>query len=282
MLREKTRVLPAIITAAIAVPSGSAHAGLALEVIDHANFVVNTAIAGSNVIQNAQLIDISHQLRNADEGSTVYNIDTSTKNIDNSTTKLTEINTEINESIQFNTEINAEFNWTINNGQDVIIPIPLEMNDHLKKIKGGQSTGEFVSHFRDASSYGGSQADADFTATRFEGSRARKAANDALAHLLDMDKNAIDMDVANIKRLAEISNEAKGHGRQLQVANAIAGTQVNQLMKLRSMLMVSEEARAAEARVAADKDAQAIAVGNRMRKGLQQMKERTMQLLPAR
>lgn len=289
MKAVKTELKLAPLAVALTMASGTAHAGLALNVVDNANLLINETIMASNIAANVQLTAIKKTLRNAGEGTTVYNIDKSskhidksTRNIDKSTTQLTEINTKINNNLQFNTEINAEFNWTINKGEDVIIPIPLKLVPHLTKIKNGQDTGEFVSHFRDVEAYEDFPVDADFTANRLEGSRARKAANDALAHLLEMDKDAMDADVENIQRLADVSNKAKGHGRQLQVANAIAGSEVNQLMKLRAMLLVSEEARAAEARVAADRDAQAIVTGNRMRDGLEAIVRRTPSLLPVR
>ena len=89
-----------------------------------------------------------------------------------------------------------------------------------------------------------------------------------LAESLDAQAEGLVEEGEALKKLADLSRSTQGHGRQLQVANALAGSQIDQTMKLRSMLLASEEARAAEAQAMADKDARAIATGKRLRDGL--------------
>jgi len=99
-------------------------------------------------------------------------------------------------------------------------------------------------------------------------SRSRKAANDALVSSVNLEREAIGSEFTQLGSLSARIKEGQGQGHQLQVANALASTQVHQMMKLRSMMVVSEAARAAEAQVAAEKDARAIAVSKHMRAGL--------------
>ncbi|WP_213948968.1 hypothetical protein [Luteibacter sp. dw_328] len=229
--------------------AGNAHA--IVPVID----VVN---ATSNIIQNFQLKAIKHSLTNTGDGT----INNYTNNIDRSTTN-------IDKSIVENTEISNEFTWIISKGsEDEVVPIPREVAEKLKAVLGEHTNDGYAAQFQSAKYYVDQESREEFTEVGFEGSRARKAANDALIKSIEMDQEALEKEAESLTLFADKSKDAKGRGRQQQVANVLAGTQVTQLMKLRSMMLVSEAARAAEAQASADKDARAIATGKAMRAGL--------------
>lgn len=228
-----------------------AYAGM--PVFDAMNFV-------SNVVQNFQLAGIKHQLASPGKGTVNYN----TTNIDNSTRKSVEIDIK-------NIEIDADFTWIINNGKDEIIPIPDDVKDKLVALIGGEGAGSFDSYadrYKDAKHYMDDKS-ADLGSPALEGSRARKAANDMLVKSIQAEQGALGAEVEAVKKLAVISNKAEGHGHQLQIANALAGSQINQMMKLRNAMLVSEAHRVAEAQASADREARSIAVGQRMREGLE-------------
>ncbi|NID16416.1 hypothetical protein [Luteibacter yeojuensis] len=244
--------------------------------------VFDMAVFASNVAQNFQLTGIHRQLADKESGTINYytnnidkstlSINKSTTNIDKSTTAIKNINkdilnvnTEINKNIEFNTEIYNEFTWIINKGGDEIIPIPFK--DKLAAIMDGQSTDDYVKHYKTVEDH--AKAPASFgDKAAIESSRARKAANDALVATIADDEAELLGEVESIKELADLTATAEGHGRQLQVANALSGSQINQLMKIRSTMLAAESARVAEAQASADREARAVAVGIRLREGL--------------
>jgi len=270
--RSKAKCLLACCSFAFA---GTASAGI--PVFDLANDL-------SNIAQNFQLTLISHQLSDKDEGTVNFynnqisvhsnNIDNSTTNIDKSTTVIKESTTnidasttEINKTTNLNFAIESHFTWIINKNGQEIIPIPAPILEGIEKIKKSGSTDAYLANFKAAESYT-SMTDEDRKLTGIEGSRARKAANDMLVRSLDAQVDGLKAEAEGLKMLAEKSNKAQGEGHHLQIANALAGSQIDQTMKLRSMLLASESARAAEALASADKDARAIATGKKLREGL--------------
>lgn len=256
----------AMVIAAMAATCVSTTATAGIPVFDVMNFA-------SNVAQNFQLTMIKHTLTDKGNGTINHytnNIDNSTKSIDVTATKIHNVNTEIFNKTVYNTAITADFTWIINKGSDEIIPIPYEVEKMLAKVRGEGDSDAYAARFKEASTYyaslGGKQGDT--TAAGFEGSRARKAANDALVKVLDIEEGRLAGEAEGLEDLADKSNKAEGHGRQLQIANALAGSQANQLIKLRSIMLASETARAAEAQAVADKEARAIATSRRLRDGL--------------
>ena len=81
-------------------------------------------------------------------------------------------------------------------------------------------------------------------------------------------QDQIQADTDALKGMKDAIQKSQGTGHQLQVANALAGSQAVQLVKLRSLMLASEAARAAEAQASADKDARAIAVSKQLNDGL--------------
>jgi conjugal transfer/entry exclusion protein len=241
--RNTIRFLAAVAVAAATCP---AHASL---VFDIPNLIVNK-------LSLKELRTIRDELHNQTSGTVNYNT------------------LEINKTTQLNYDIDADFTWIINNGGDEIIPIPRNVMEKLNDILGAQSVEAFNAHYRKASDYSGMPQDGYDVAV--EGSRARKAANDTLVQALSEEQNAFVSEIDAIKRIGELNKNVQGQGNQLQVANALAVTQVNQMMKLRSMMLVSESVRAAEAQVSADKDARAIAISRHMRDGLEDAAEQSV------
>lgn len=250
----KHRVFMMALGFAAASPQ-QALAGWAVSVLDFDNLVVNEALLASNLVQNVQLKLLRKALVNGGEGTVknyTVNIDNSTKNID--------------KSITHNTEINNDFTWIINKDGEEIIPIPFR--EKLGKVLDGQSAETYTSHYQSLEHHELDPLGKYGDATAMEGSRARKAANDALVEALTTDEAAMNTEVAGVNRLLDLTKTSEGHGRQLQVSNALAGSQINQLMKLRAMMLASETVHAAEAQAAADRDARAVAVGKKLREGL--------------
>ncbi|HVI56680.1 MAG TPA: hypothetical protein VM621_16695 [Luteibacter sp.] len=221
----------------------------------------------SNIVQNFQLAAIKRSL--TDKGGDTVNHYTS--NIDQSTSIISETTTNIDKSIAFNTEITGDFTWIISNGKDEDVPIPRVLGT-LNAVLGGQSSDDYVARFRSAKDYvaanQGDGAQEDFGQVGLEGSRARKAANDALVKAIEKEQEGLSDDAVSLKTIMKENINAAGHGHQLQVANTLATTQVSQLMQLRSMMLASDAARVAEAQSAADKEARAIATSKALRSGL--------------
>jgi conjugal transfer/entry exclusion protein len=221
------------------------------------NAIANEVNAASNLIRNGQLEEIRRQLSSKEEG-TIINY------------------------TQINTDIDAHFTWIINKETgDEIIPIPRDVQTKVDGIRKGQTTTQYTSHYKSLDMIGETEATGRYADNdTVEASRARKAANDALVEAIAHDELALSSEAKALRELQDHTNDAKGHGNQLQAANALAGSQINQLMKLRSMMLVSEAARAAESQAAADREARAISVGKHLREGLSDVLRET-RLVPA-
>lgn len=259
----------AVVLVAIIATSTTGRAAASVAVFDMMNFF-------SNVAQNAQLVAIRKSLTDQSGGSLkqhAENIDKAAQQTNASSAHIAAMSSEISRKLDTNAAIDANFTWIITRGAhgDRIVPIPHEVKQLLQKVHAPGGSDDYAAHFEDASAYytrlGGNAGDA--AGADFEGSRARKAANDALVKIIDMEQGRLDDEAGGLEALATVGNAVEGQGRQLQIANALAGSQANQLIKMRSMMLASEFARAAEAQAAADKDARAIATGRHLREGLQ-------------
>lgn len=260
--------------------ANAAQAGV--PVFDIVNAVQNVFIKGQLAAINKTLSPakgdqtINYYSKQIDKSTT--NIDESTTHIDESTTNIDESTANISVLTTINTSIDNDFTWIISIGEDPdeIVPIPTPVDDKLKAILDGRTSDQYAAQFRTAKYYVDSKDDEDFQVIGLEGSRARKAANDALVKSIETDQIGLKNEAGALHDLGEKTNKLKGHARQLQIANAVAGLQADQLMKLRSMMLVSEAARAAEAQAAADKDARAIATSKAMRNGIAAEREQTI------
>lgn len=250
-MKENTRAAIRCFTLAACV--AMALPAQAMLVFDVPNFIVNK-------LSLIQLKSIKDELHNTDKGTVNYN-----------TLEINKNTLQIDRTIQLNYEsnyaIDANFTWIFNGGGE-IIPIPQPVQDKLKAILNDASVDQYTAHYKDANGFGPFPEGGYKDNVATEGSRSRKAANDALVSSVNLEQETIGSDFAQLAVLSAKIKEAQGQGHQLQVANALASSQVHQMMKLRSMMVVSEAARAAESQVAAEKDARAIAVSDHMRHGL--------------
>lgn len=235
--------------------TGSAHA--MVPVIDVPNLFVNKF----NFLMLAKIRDELHDKTEGTVNNNTYNTSNNTANIDIKTSQLVEYN-------RWNYDIDNSFTWIINEGGGEIIPIPKVVENKMRKILDGKTVDVFTGQFKSAADYKKLPVGSYGNAAVFDGSRARKAANDTLVQAVESEQQAFHGELDALKALAVLNKETKGHGNQLQLANAFSASQINQMMKLRSMMLVSEAARATEAQVEADKDARAIAASERLQDGL--------------
>lgn len=252
-------LLPLVITACVC-HTREAYAGI--PVFD----AINDA---SNVIQNFQLTKIKKALSGKGETTINHytsNIDNWTKNIDN--------------SMNINTDITADLTWIISIGSgDEDVPIPKGVIGTIEAVLGGKSSDDYVAGFQSATYYV-DRKEEGFDEGGLEGSRARKAANDALMKSIDISRIGLQKEAESRHEWFQKSLEVTGQARQLQVANSLAHSEVDQLMKLRSMMLVSEAARAAENQASADKDARAIATNRALRDGLTEARNQIIKPQP--
>jgi len=246
------------LAAAVALPS---HAVI---VFDPLNFLANV---GSKLL----LAKISHQLEDSSSGTVnnnTWNTAIHSEQTNLNTKNIWDIDVQ-------NTTIDASFTWIINNnGGGEIIPIPKELKDKLDDIMNKQSVDSYTAHYRSLDEYRKAPVLEYGNDTVVEATRARRAANTALAHAVVSHETELEQDAVALKTLQAKAEEAVktgGRNAQIQVGNALAASQVNQLTKLRSMMVMAEAQRVAEAQARADKDARAVAVGMHMREGLGDM-----------
>lgn len=278
-VRKKIAPLAMALATGLASTASQAGVGAGIPVIDAANLAMNTANFAANTAsalaneksaladiatagfagaQVVQLEKIFQQLSDVKGGTVIHH----TVNID--------------KSIEFNTAIDNDFTWIINKDTDnEIIPIPFEVKQKLDDVRGGQSTTDYTAHYQTVDDYTKQPMGRFGDPSTSESSRARKAANTALVEAISADELALDSEAKAMKELAELTRTVKGHGNQMQVANALSAAQINQLAKLRSMMLVAETARVAELQAKADRDARAVAVGKQLRAGLADAMERT-------
>ncbi|UPG85916.1 hypothetical protein L2Y94_00695 [Luteibacter aegosomatis] len=249
----KRKIKPVLCAAAISA-LGSQSASAMVLVWDIPNFFVNKMNLKANKKREEQLEAIRHQL-STKEGDTVNHYTSISADID-----------------QTNIKIDADFTWIINEGEggNEVIPIPAPVKDFFKNIVDADKSEDFIARYRDARDYKEVNPDDE---AGFEGSRARKVSNDMWVKSIESHQENLATDAKSLADLISRSKpkgEEMGHAKQMQIANAIAQSQVNQLIKLRSMLLVSEAARVAESQAAADKEARALATSARLRAGLKE------------
>lgn len=251
------------------------------------NAAVNTINAGVNTASLAVLLfmkkhvktidgnilDIKHSLTEIKEG-----------NMLDLTTKIYNDIDNINNVTNQNYDINKSFTWITNNyygDDDLTCPpdaLPDECeavighaNANLAKLIGKDVVGKYTENYKDATSYGTSIADkSNLTNVGFTATVNQKLANDALAQALSDQRGSLMAQSAGMTKLIDGSMKAQGHGNQLQYANALAGAQAVQLAEMRSLMLASENARAAAAQAAADKEARQVASKQSLRRGLEQ------------
>lgn len=263
------KVLPVL---AIAALMETAPAYAMIPVIDLPNLFMNKL----NFVMLLKIKDELHNNKAGTVNNNTYitaenttNIATWTSTINTTTQHIDESTTNISNITQLNYDIDTSFTWIINNDGDEIIPIPDPVGKKLEKILNWKDPGKFTAQFKASSEYGSLPEGGYAQDATIDGSRARKAANDTLIQAVGSEQDAFVGELAALNLLAKKNKTVTGHAHQLQVANALAGSEVNQLMKLRSMMLVAEASRAVDAQVAADKDARAIAVGSHLRGGLE-------------
>lgn len=282
-----------LLSAALALAgfgSSSAFAVGDLPVFDALNYTANAVTAGSTAWTAAyttwiyyKLDDINRSITQTGDGTllgTTENIYNKTDNIDKSVTNIDESVTHIDESTtkilnyeQKNFDINKEFNYITNNyygtGDGGIIPT--NVDEGLAVMLDSANVKGYTDKYKDAMSYKDNMADAtNLTDVGVQGTVMQKTANDALVNTLSSQRDSLKQQAVDLKRLAEdsVSPEAEGHGKQLQYANALAGTQAAQMMQIREMMLASENARAASAQADADRKSRQVAASQSLRDGL--------------
>ena len=180
--------------------------------------------------------------------------------------EITKKNYEITEK---NYDIDKTFTWITNNyyggdgGDCPIGSAPDECDGTIGLVNLAGKIG------KDAGTYSGTIASADnLINVGFDASSSRKQANDALVNTLNVQKNALKDQAGGLTHLIEGSMQAQGHGKQLQYANALAGAQAVQMAEMRSLMLASENARAAAAQAAADKESRQAASRQNLRRNL--------------
>ncbi|GAA0684712.1 hypothetical protein ISN75_21740 [Dyella marensis] len=144
-----------------------------------------------------------------------------------------------------------------------------KVDEDFAKLIGDESLDGYMGNYRSAADYEGRIADGD--SLKDIGMRAsanQKLANDALARTLGTQRDALKQQAAGVIKLIERGIRAEGHGNQLQTANALAGAQAIQLQEMRSLMLASENARAAQAQAEADREARELAASRSLRRGL--------------
>lgn len=137
------------------------------------------------------------------------------------------------------------------------------------KLIGAESLDGYTGNYRNASDYEDRIADGDnLKDIGMRASANQKLANDALARTLGTQRDALKQQAAGVIKLIERGIRAEGHGNQLQTANALAGAQAIQLQEMRSLMLASENARAAQAQAEADREARELAASRSLRRGL--------------
>jgi hypothetical protein len=247
--------------------------------VQTANAAVNTVNAGVNTASLAVLLFMKGHIKSID-GNII--------DIKKSLTELRpgnmlDLTTNIYNINKNNYEINQSFKWITNNyygDDDLICPpdaLPDECeaiigraNANLAKLIGKGTVDRYTAGYKDASSYRGAIADkSNLTDVGFAATANQKLANDALAQALSAQRGSLMAQSAGLTKLIEQGSHVQGHGNQLQYANALAGAQAVQLAEMRSLMLASENARAASAQAAADKEARQVASKQSLRRGLE-------------
>lgn len=146
-----------------------------------------------------------------------------------------------------------------------------KVDEDFDRLIGSRSLEGYVDSYRSASDYEARIAAADnLKDIGMRASANRKLANDALARTLGTQRDALKQQSAGVIKLIEQGIQAEGHGNQLQMANALAGAQAVQLQEMRSLMLASENVRAAQAQAEADREARELAAARSLRRSLRE------------
>jgi hypothetical protein len=126
-------------------------------------------------------------------------------------------------------------------------------------------TQNLVGHFSDAKGYANGNA-IDAADAGSKGSEAQKTANTALVQTLQDQSKSVATDAERLSKTYDASLKAHGQAIQLQYLNALASEQAHQLVQMRSVMLASQQAEVTRNQVIANREAQAIAAGAKLRK----------------
>lgn len=222
-------------------------------------------ISGNTDRMDGNIFDIKQALTQREEGN------------------MLDVTTNIYNISKDNYDIDKTFTWITNNyyGDDDLTCPPDALPDECEAVIGGANANlakligkgvvdQYTANYKDAASYGASIADkSNLTNVGFTATANQKLANDALAKALSDQRGSLMAQSAGVTKLIDGSMQAQGHGKQLQYANALAGAQAVQLAEMRSLMLASENARAAASQAAADKEARQVASKQSLRRGLE-------------
>lgn len=98
-------------------------------------------------------------------------------------------------------------------------------------------------------------------------SESQKRANDALFKGLDKQQANLKTDAQQLKNLQSGAQRADGQLAAVGYANQLASSQINQLLQIRSLLIVQQNAVATNMQAEADKEARQQAASEKLRRG---------------
>lgn len=125
------------------------------------------------------------------------------------------------------------------------------------------TTQDLVGQFSDAGGY--SNSDINAANADLNGSKAQKTANAALVQTLQDQSQSVVGDADRLSKMYQGSVQAHGQAIQLQYLNALASEQAHQLVQMRSVMLASQQAEVTRNQVVANREAQAIAAGAKLR-----------------
>ena len=120
-----------------------------------------------------------------------------------------------------------------------------------------------VNYYRDSPYFGSSPTDTQrkaFMESDELGLNAQKFANDNMARTLEQQQSALKDDAANLQRLQQNAQTARGRLEAIQYANQLAAHQANQMLQIRALLMAQHAAQNAKAETDAAREARSKAV----------------------
>jgi conjugal transfer/entry exclusion protein len=273
----------------MAMLAGMLTAGSASSMIvfDPINFSANMKQAALEAVhlgvdtENAVVNTISMAMLKKIRGL-AQSIDKHTAAIEGYTADIDRQTLQIMNVTNANYAINKQFTWITNNyyGDDFTCPpdasedecsgiINSGADEAYAKLIDRASLDKYVENYQDAKHYSDSVADrANLTDVGLQASANQKIANDALARTLGTQRGSLKQQSVGISKLITEGSHAQGHGNQMQLANALAGAQAVQLQEMRSLMLASENARAARAQAQADREARELAASKSLRRNL--------------
>lgn len=220
--------------------------------------VATTALA----IKAHEQLNLLDQIANKDD-SHYNNVDIHNENVQTFNDYLTNI---YNENNTYYPEL-----------PEIIEPIPEAM---LAMMKAGLYNNEgnvddYLKNFKDASAYGNescfggdcsSNQIAALNKSQIYGIDAQKKSNDAMLKTLDVQREDLGAEVGRMAEFGSKVAKAKGQAQQMQVANQLAISQGNQMMKMRSLMLTEQTAQATRAQAVSDREAKQVASAQSLRR----------------